>query len=102
MGEQIVLAQERYLRTGKGAPLRSMVEEFATQRRRIKKASILSVAHDLPAKKQREGTALPGVVIITDYRALVQVLGGFGSQGVGRAVLLATSLQKTEGMRPEV
>ncbi|GFO04996.1 hypothetical protein PoB_003150100 [Plakobranchus ocellatus] len=48
--EYTVLAQEKYLRTSEGAPLKSMVEEFVTQRRRIKKALVLSVAHDLLAK----------------------------------------------------
>ncbi|GFO13697.1 hypothetical protein PoB_004020200 [Plakobranchus ocellatus] len=47
---QTVLAQERYLRTGEGAPLKTMVEEFATQHRRIKKTSVLSVAHDISRK----------------------------------------------------
>ncbi|GFO36149.1 reverse transcriptase-like protein [Plakobranchus ocellatus] len=46
-GEQTVFAQERYLRTGEGAPLRTMVENFSTRHRRIKKVSVLSVAHDL-------------------------------------------------------
>ncbi|GFN90798.1 RNA-directed DNA polymerase from mobile element jockey-like [Plakobranchus ocellatus] len=49
-GEQTVLAQERYLRTCEGAPLKTMVEDFATQRRRIKKASVLSVAQNLSKK----------------------------------------------------
>ncbi|GFO00516.1 RNA-directed DNA polymerase from mobile element jockey-like [Plakobranchus ocellatus] len=42
-----VLERGRYLQTGEGAPLRSMVEAFARQRRRIKNASVLSVVHDL-------------------------------------------------------
>ncbi|GFN81956.1 hypothetical protein PoB_000846200 [Plakobranchus ocellatus] len=42
--------------------------------------------------KQREGAALPGVVILTDCRALVQALGDSGSKGVGEAVLLADYL----------
>ncbi|GFN75862.1 LOW QUALITY PROTEIN: hypothetical protein PoB_000236800 [Plakobranchus ocellatus] len=49
-GEQTVYAQERYLRTGEGAPLNTMVQDFATQQRRIKKASVLSVALDLARK----------------------------------------------------
>ncbi|GFN97352.1 hypothetical protein PoB_002385800 [Plakobranchus ocellatus] len=49
-GEQIVLALKRYLRTGEDAPLTSMVEEFATQRRRIKKVSVLSFAHNLSVR----------------------------------------------------
>ncbi|GFN95950.1 reverse transcriptase-like protein [Plakobranchus ocellatus] len=49
-GEQTVFAQERYLRTGEGASLKAMVEDFATQHRRIKKVSVLSVAHDLSKK----------------------------------------------------
>ncbi|GFO21559.1 hypothetical protein PoB_004806400 [Plakobranchus ocellatus] len=49
-GEQTVLAQGRYLRTGESAPLRSMVDEFAKRCRRIKKVPVLSVAHDLSAK----------------------------------------------------
>ncbi|GFO13131.1 hypothetical protein PoB_003963600 [Plakobranchus ocellatus] len=48
-GEQTVLVQERYLQTGETAPLWSMVE-FATQCRRIVKASVLRVVHDLSAK----------------------------------------------------
>ncbi|GFO48819.1 non-ltr RNAse hi domain of reverse transcriptases [Plakobranchus ocellatus] len=43
--EQTIFAQERYLLTGEGAPLRTMVENFST--RHIKKVSVLSVAHDL-------------------------------------------------------
>ncbi|GFN84208.1 hypothetical protein PoB_001071400 [Plakobranchus ocellatus] len=49
-GEQTVFAQERYLPTGEGEPLKDMVEEFATQHRRIKKVSVLSVANDLSNK----------------------------------------------------
>ncbi|GFO23585.1 Pol-like protein [Plakobranchus ocellatus] len=49
-------------------------------------------------EKQREEAALPGVVVFTGCRALVQVLGGSRSEGVGGAVLLADHLQKTEGM----
>ncbi|GFN87171.1 threonylcarbamoyladenosine tRNA methylthiotransferase [Plakobranchus ocellatus] len=49
-GEQTVYAQERYLRTGEGAPLNTMVEDFAMQQRRIKKPSVLSVALDLSRK----------------------------------------------------
>ncbi|GFN97873.1 hypothetical protein PoB_002437900 [Plakobranchus ocellatus] len=40
-------------------------------------------------RKQREGAALPGLVIFTDCRALVQTLGGSGSENVGWAMLLA-------------
>ncbi|GFO04575.1 hypothetical protein PoB_003108000 [Plakobranchus ocellatus] len=47
-------------------------------------------------KKQREGAALPGLVIFTDCRAF----GGSGSEGVGRAVLLADYLQKHRGCGP--
>ncbi|GFO05895.1 NACHT and WD repeat domain-containing protein 1 [Plakobranchus ocellatus] len=50
-------------------------------------------------QEAKEGIALPGVVIFTNCRALVQVLGGSGSESVGKAVLLADYLQKTEGMR---
>ncbi|GFO28546.1 hypothetical protein PoB_005505100 [Plakobranchus ocellatus] len=49
-GEQTVYAQERYLRTGEGAPSNIMVEDFATQQRRIKKASVLNVVFDLSRK----------------------------------------------------
>ncbi|GFO14598.1 ribonuclease h [Plakobranchus ocellatus] len=52
--------------------------------------------------KQREGAALPGLVILTDCRALVWALGGSGSEGVGEAVLLADYLLKTEGVRTVV
>ncbi|GFO10947.1 hypothetical protein PoB_003745200 [Plakobranchus ocellatus] len=51
---------------------------------------------------QREGAALPGLVIFTDYRALVQALGGSGSEGVGGAALLEDYLQKTERVRTVV
>ncbi|GFO13133.1 RNAse h [Plakobranchus ocellatus] len=50
-------------------------------------------------EKQRQGAALPGVVILTDCRALVQALGGSRSENVGEAVLLADHLLKTEGVR---
>ncbi|GFN84963.1 RNA-directed DNA polymerase from [Plakobranchus ocellatus] len=53
-------------------------------------------------EKQREGAALPGVVIFTDCRALVWALGGSGSEGVGEAVLLADYLLKTEGVQTVV
>ncbi|GFO24167.1 RNA-directed DNA polymerase from [Plakobranchus ocellatus] len=53
-------------------------------------------------EKQREGAALPGVVILTDCRALVQALGGAGSEGVGEVVLLADSLLKKEGVQTVV
>ncbi|GFN89426.1 transposon i factor [Plakobranchus ocellatus] len=53
-------------------------------------------------EKQREGAALPDVVILTDCRALVQALGGSGSEGVGEAVLLADYLLKTEGVQTVV
>ncbi|GFN94041.1 reverse transcriptase [Plakobranchus ocellatus] len=217
-GEQTVFVQERYLRTGEGVPLRTMVENFFTRHRRIKKVSVLSVAHDLSKTygvptdraplpvppwapetppplpvtslhigpmgrkeetcplamralsletiarfgrenaiaymdgsstggtgnggygiyflwpdgsttrkcgpvgewtcsyefelmavteclrivigKQREGAALPGVVILTDCRALA--LGGSGSECVGEAVLLADYLLKTEGVQTMV
>ncbi|GFO38034.1 ribonuclease h [Plakobranchus ocellatus] len=45
---------------------------------------------------------IPGVVILTDCRALVQALGGSGSEGVGEAVLLADYLLKTEGVQTVV
>ncbi|GFO00517.1 hypothetical protein PoB_002702200 [Plakobranchus ocellatus] len=51
-------------------------------------------------KKQREGAELPGVVIFTDCRALVQALGKSGSESVGEVVLIADYLQKTEGCGP--
>ncbi|GFO34112.1 hypothetical protein PoB_006061700 [Plakobranchus ocellatus] len=47
-------------------------------------------------RRQREGAALPGMVIFTDCRALVQALGGSGSESIGGAVLLADYLQKIE------
>ncbi|GFO48948.1 hypothetical protein PoB_007545300 [Plakobranchus ocellatus] len=55
-------------------------------------------------RKQREGAALPlpGVVIFTDCRALVQPVGGSGREVVGKAVLLADYLQKTKVMRTVV
>ncbi|GFO13692.1 ribonuclease h [Plakobranchus ocellatus] len=53
-------------------------------------------------EKQWKGAALPGVVIVTDCRALVRALGGSGSEGVGEAVLLADYLLKTEGVRTVV
>ncbi|GFO04055.1 RNA-directed DNA polymerase from [Plakobranchus ocellatus] len=53
-------------------------------------------------ENQRKGAALPGMVIFTDCRALVQALGGSGSEGVGEAVLLADYLMKTEGVRTVV
>ncbi|GFN86194.1 hypothetical protein PoB_001270000 [Plakobranchus ocellatus] len=49
-------------------------------------------------RRQREGAALPGVVIFTDYRALGQALEGSGNESVGRAVFLEDYLQKTEGV----
>ncbi|GFO44124.1 sodium- and chloride-dependent betaine transporter [Plakobranchus ocellatus] len=101
-GEQTVLAQERYLRTSEGAPLGSVVEEFATQSRRIKKAyecELMAVIECLQViiRRQRIGAALPGLVIFTDCRALVEALGGSGSESFGGAVLLADYLLKTEG-----
>ncbi|GFN90909.1 hypothetical protein PoB_001741500 [Plakobranchus ocellatus] len=45
---------------------------------------------------------LPGMVIFTHCRALMQTLGGFGREDVGEAVLLADNYQKTEGMRSVV
>ncbi|GFO19798.1 hypothetical protein PoB_004630300 [Plakobranchus ocellatus] len=53
-------------------------------------------------ENQREGVALLGVVMFTDCRALVWALGGSGSKGVGKAVLLADYLLKTEGVRTVV
>ncbi|GFO50192.1 RNA-directed DNA polymerase from [Plakobranchus ocellatus] len=53
-------------------------------------------------EKQRDGAALPGVVIFTECRALVQALGGSGSEGVGEAVLLADYLLKTEAAQTVV
>ncbi|GFO26813.1 RNA-directed DNA polymerase from [Plakobranchus ocellatus] len=53
-------------------------------------------------ENQREGVALPGVVILTDCRTLVWALGGSGSEGVGEAVLLVDYLLKTEGVRTVV
>ncbi|GFO48818.1 RNA-directed DNA polymerase from [Plakobranchus ocellatus] len=53
-------------------------------------------------EKQREGAALPGVVILTNCRALVQALGDSGSESVGEAVLLADYLLKTEGVQTMV
>ncbi|GFN87359.1 glutamate--tRNA ligase [Plakobranchus ocellatus] len=53
-------------------------------------------------KKQREGAALPGVVILTDCRALVQAFGGSRSEGVGEVVLLADYLLKKEGVQTVV
>ncbi|GFO50191.1 hypothetical protein PoB_007669600 [Plakobranchus ocellatus] len=44
------VSKERYLRTGEEAPLKTMVEDFATQHQRIKKVSVLNVAHDLSKK----------------------------------------------------
>ncbi|GFN95949.1 hypothetical protein PoB_002245500 [Plakobranchus ocellatus] len=52
-------------------------------------------------EKQREGAALPCVVIFTDCRALMQALGGSGNEGVGEAVLLADYLLKTEGVQTD-
>ncbi|GFN77494.1 hypothetical protein PoB_000400000 [Plakobranchus ocellatus] len=48
-------------------------------------------------RRQREGAALLGVVILTDCRVLKQALGGSGSESMGRAMLLADYLQNTEG-----
>ncbi|GFN85840.1 hypothetical protein PoB_001234600 [Plakobranchus ocellatus] len=53
-------------------------------------------------RRQREGAALPGVVIYTDCRALEQAFGGSGSENVGRAVVLGDYLQKTERVRTVV
>ncbi|GFN89828.1 hypothetical protein PoB_001633400 [Plakobranchus ocellatus] len=53
-------------------------------------------------EKQGKGAALPGVVIFTHCRALVQALGGSVSEGVGEAVLLGDYLLKTEGVRTVV
>ncbi|GFO07949.1 mannose receptor, c type 1a [Plakobranchus ocellatus] len=53
-------------------------------------------------EKQRERAALPGVVIFTDCRALVQALGGSRSEYVDGAVLLADYMQKTEGVQTVV
>ncbi|GFN85280.1 RNA-directed DNA polymerase from mobile element jockey-like [Plakobranchus ocellatus] len=61
---------------------------------------LMAVTECLPViiEKQREGAALPGVVMLTDCRVLVQALGGSGSEGVGEAVLLADYLLKSEGV----
>ncbi|GFO15102.1 hypothetical protein PoB_004160700 [Plakobranchus ocellatus] len=55
-----------------------------------------------PSRKQREGAALSGVVILTDCRALVWALGGSRKEGVGEAMLLADYLLKTEEVRTVV
>ncbi|GFN97353.1 hypothetical protein PoB_002385900 [Plakobranchus ocellatus] len=51
-------------------------------------------------RRQREGAALPGLAIFTDCRALVQALGGSGSEIFGGAVLFVDNLQKTERVWP--
>ncbi|GFO44645.1 reverse transcriptase [Plakobranchus ocellatus] len=53
-------------------------------------------------EKQQQAAALPGVVILTDCRALVQALGGSRSENVREAVLLADHLLKTEGVQTTV
>ncbi|GFO08196.1 hypothetical protein PoB_003470100 [Plakobranchus ocellatus] len=43
-------------------------------------------------RRQRKGAVLPGVIIFTDCRALVQALGKSGSESMGGVVLLADYL----------
>ncbi|GFO07779.1 hypothetical protein PoB_003428400 [Plakobranchus ocellatus] len=52
--------------------------------------------------RYQEGAALPGVVIFTDCRALVQAFGGSDRESVGGVVLLADFLKKAEGVRTVV
>ncbi|GFN92816.1 RNAse h [Plakobranchus ocellatus] len=65
---------------------------------------LMVVTECLPViiEKQWEGAALPGAVILTDCRALVQALGDSGSESVREAVLLADYLLKTEGVQTMV
>ncbi|GFO33747.1 hypothetical protein PoB_006025200 [Plakobranchus ocellatus] len=46
-------------------------------------------------RKQRKGAALPGMVIFTDSRALVQAVGDSSRGGVEEAMLLTDYLKKT-------
>ncbi|GFN86200.1 RNA-directed DNA polymerase from [Plakobranchus ocellatus] len=66
--------------------------------------SLKSVAECLRVvtRRQQKGVMLPGMVISTDYRALVQALGGSNREDIREAVLLADHLQKTEGVRTVV
>ncbi|GFO18763.1 hypothetical protein PoB_004526800 [Plakobranchus ocellatus] len=53
-------------------------------------------------RRQREGAALPGMVIFTDCRASVQALGISGKEDLEKAVLVANQPQKTEGVKTTV
>ncbi|GFN74723.1 hypothetical protein PoB_000122900 [Plakobranchus ocellatus] len=71
---------------------------------------LMAVTECLPVmiRKQQEGDAMPAMAVsfgTLSYfldRALMQGLGGSGSEGVGGAMLLADYLQKTEGVQTVV